>query len=239
MGTSVVADPRDRFFRTLLFDVRGVLYDDSAWQRWLLQLVHRMGVFTTYNAFFHLFEREYLPCGVQVEDDYWHALQNYLRAVGLSCGQVDEILAAGRARRVLLADKVRLLPGVRPALTQLAALGLQLGVLCTSSLRRSDLEGRLSELGLSSLLNPVLTQTEWIQSSHTLFGHASAALRADPQHIGFVSRDAVELLNAADAGFEPISFGSTAPPRCTVYRLEHFSELVDVVRSQGEQHQAS
>ena len=83
----------------LLFDVCGVFYDDTGWRRWLFRLVTKMGIDTHYEAFFALFDQDYLSGSVERDTDYWEALRSYLGDIGLARGTIDEVLAAGRPRR--------------------------------------------------------------------------------------------------------------------------------------------
>ena len=49
-----------RPIRGLLFDACNVLYDDTAWRRWLLRLLTRLGLRTEYAPFFRIFDHDYL-----------------------------------------------------------------------------------------------------------------------------------------------------------------------------------
>ena len=75
----------------LLFDLADVIYDASMWQRWLLQLLGRLGLHTHYRAFFRAFETEHLVEVYLGKREYWDALGDYLRAVGMTSGQIDEV----------------------------------------------------------------------------------------------------------------------------------------------------
>jgi len=64
----------------LLFDVGGVLYDDTVWSRWLLKLLTRLGLHTSYTPFFRVWQREYLQRVTCGELEYWQALRLFLRS---------------------------------------------------------------------------------------------------------------------------------------------------------------
>ena len=49
-----------RPIRGLLLDACNILYDDTAWRRWLLRLLMRLGLRTEYGPFFRIFDRDYL-----------------------------------------------------------------------------------------------------------------------------------------------------------------------------------
>src|SRR4051812_16775933 len=67
----------------LVLDLDHVLYDASPWQRWLLQLLNRIGLHTHYQVFFRAFERDHLQSVYCGQGDYWSALRAYLLATGM------------------------------------------------------------------------------------------------------------------------------------------------------------
>ena len=73
----------------LLLELCGVLYDDSCWRRWMLQLLTRMGLQTHYAAFFQVWEQEHFNRVCAGEVGYWEAMRSLLRSVGLPPGRVD------------------------------------------------------------------------------------------------------------------------------------------------------
>ena len=110
----------------LLIDLCGVLYDDSTWPRWLFKLVQRLGLHTTYTPFFRVWRREYLERVKRQELEYWQALRLFLRAAGLTNGQIDEVEAASHARLRAFESELLPLPGVVNVLTRLNELELSL-----------------------------------------------------------------------------------------------------------------
>ena len=96
----------------LLLELCGVLYDDSCWRRWMLQLLTRMGVQTHYAAFFQVWEQEHFSRVCAGEVGYWEAMRQYLCCIGLPGGRVDEACAAGQSRRRQWERVIRPLPGV-------------------------------------------------------------------------------------------------------------------------------
>ena len=86
-------------FDGLIFDMGDVLYDATVWRRWLIQLLHRMGLNTRYRSFFKVWEREYLDDVHRGLRDYGEAFQAFLLAAGLSRGHIDEVVAASHARK--------------------------------------------------------------------------------------------------------------------------------------------
>ena len=113
--------------RGVLLDMCGVLYDNTVWRRWLLRLLTKLGLHTSYHAFFRVLDRDFLAevhCGKRRFDEAFRA---FLRSAGLSRGQIDEVEAACQARRRQWEAGARTLPGVKNTLGRLAKSGFALG----------------------------------------------------------------------------------------------------------------
>ena len=104
----------------VFFDLGGVLYDDTVWRRWLLQLLTRMGMHSEYAAFFRTWDREYGDDAAWGRIPFWPALKTFLMSAGLSASQTEEVEAAGRAQFRQWEQQLRPYPYVRSALHQLA-----------------------------------------------------------------------------------------------------------------------
>ena len=104
----------------VLIDAPNVLYDATAWQRWLWRFVGRMGVRTSYDEFTRVWTRDYaagVNCGRRAHDE---ALACFLLGWGLSWAQIDEIEATGNVRRQQFEGGLRLLPDVARTVAVLA-----------------------------------------------------------------------------------------------------------------------
>lgn len=221
--------------RGLLFDLCGVLYDDTVWRRWLLQLLSRVGLHTHYNTFFHVWDREYQPAVDDGCRGYWEALRGCLLALGLSNGQIDEIQAAGQARRRDFEEQIRPLPGVCSTLAQLSSKGVQLAVLSSTCRRKSDLHDRLGRLGLSDLIcfDFATRGNHDTESPARRFTLACSAMNAEAHEVGYVGRDRCELDAAAAAGLVTLAVNYDADARADVY-LDEFHSLVDRIESTAQ-----
>ena len=102
--------------REVLFDLGGILYDDSAWRRWLLQLLGRMGLHTHYVSFYRVWDCEFQPEVWSGRSGFWPALKRFLVATGLTCGQAAEIEAGCRARFRNFEQDIRPFPSVAETL---------------------------------------------------------------------------------------------------------------------------
>src|SRR5262245_7182407 len=97
----------------LVFDLCGVLFDDTIWTRWLFQLVSRVGPRLCYDAFVRGWDEQFVPYVNSGRRDYWEAVRQYLESLELSRAAADEICVAARARRRQFDESIRPLPGTK------------------------------------------------------------------------------------------------------------------------------
>lgn len=213
----------------LVIEPRGVLYDDTVWPRWLVQLLHRVGVRTEFHAFLKLLQRDHLIPVYEGHCDYWTALRRFLSEVGLSRGQMAEVEAAGRTRWRQCEEEIHLFPGVVPTLARLEARGIGLAILANSCCDCDRLHERLERLGVDRYFRAVLVSRQ--------LGHALPDSRAyeamldtlsvAPHDIGFVSDDAVQRAGAAQCRLIPIGIDSE-PADSREIMIGRFSDLASV-----------
>ena len=213
----------------LLFDMDDVLYDATVWRRWLLRLLGHLGLHTHYEAFFHIWERTYLSDVYRGQRDYWDAFRNFLSAVGLSTGQIDEVTAASHARRREFDRGVRAYPGVKATLSRLSAAGLPLGILCNSSCSSRDLQQRLTHLGLGVQFRFVLSSRDlqMVMPQPETYAEALRRFSLPAEQVAYVGHDAVELSGAANAGIPTIAFNH-GPDVESETQIEQFEELLNL-----------
>ena len=221
---------RDSSPAGLLFDMGGVLYDATAWRRWLLQLLARIGLQTHYQAFFRIWEREFLREVYIGQRDYWDAFRAFLQSMGLSPAQIDEVAAASHARQREQEHHVRPLPGVAPTLARLYAAGMPMGVLSNSHHTGAELWKKLDHMGLGGIF-------QWVLSSREL-GHAKPSVHCYQNALAstglaacgvvFIGHDPDELAGAAAAGMHTVAFNYDSHASADVC-IDRFEQLMDVL----------
>lgn len=210
----------------LIFEMSGVLYDDSVWQRWLLQLLSRMGLCTQYEPFFRVFEREHLRdvhCGRR---DYWDALREFLTSAGLSRGQFAEVEAAGHARQRQCEEEIRPLPGVASTLAHLAARHVQLAILTNSHSSADVIRARLKKLGVGERFQHVISSRDIAAAKPAPESYRAAldAIKLPAREVAFVGRDASDLHGAHSAGLLAVAIHYPSEARADIY-LDRFEQL--------------
>ncbi len=214
----------------LLIDLCGVLYDDSTWPRWLLKLVQRLGLHTSYTPFFRVWRREYLERVKRGELEYWQALRLFLRAAGLTHGQIDEVEAASHARRREYESGLRPMPGAANVLRRLNQLGIHLTLLSSACLDREGVCQRLDTLGLTSRFDQILAIPDlWReQPGRSVFQIAAERSDLALHRLGYVGRDATLLAEAGQHGIRRIAVNYDDDARADIF-LSSIDRLLDAV----------
>jgi len=219
----------------LVFDMGGVLYDDTVWRRWLLRVLGQLGLHTNYRSFYRLWDRQYLADVHRGRREFTAAFGEFLCAVGLSPAQIDEVQAACQARRRSLEVSIRPLPCVKTTLARLHQSGLALAALTDSEYSAAVLTERLERIGLAGLFDAVVSSIDLghARPEPECYLTAISALRLSARQTAFVGHDSEELHGAADVGMCTIAFNFDADARADVFiaRFEQLSEVVDGPRS--------
>jgi hypothetical protein len=207
----------------LLIDPAGVLYDDSVWRRWLFQLVTRMGLYTSPRLFSVTWQTEFLPAVRRRQQTYWESMQRFLLATGMTAAQIDEVCAAGQARKPELEEPICLLHDVRRALVDLRCLPIEISVLATTADAPREMRDRLSRLGIGHAFEEVATLGDLADSSRSKSGgrqhddgcdcYQTALARRDGADVLFVSADPLKLSHARRAGLRTLACGVESTTR--------------------------
>ncbi len=216
--------------RGLLLDMCNVLYDDTVWRRWVLHLLQHMGLQTSYRCFFHVWDRDFLGGVHRGERSFRDAFEAFLRSVGLSHGQIEEMKAACLARRRHLELSTRPLPGVRATLTRLHQAGFVLGAIANSEHPADTLHQWLARFGIGKLFTTVISSIDLqtTMPSVTCYHAALHAMGLSASQVAFVDHDAGELAGAKAVGMSTIAFNFDPEAEADVY-LDQFEDLFNVV----------
>lgn len=214
----------------LVFDAGDVLFDATAWRRWLLQQLSRIGLQSTYRSFFSIWDREYLDdvhCGRR---EYADAFVGFLRGAGLTEGQIDEIVLASAIRKRELETDVRPFPGVSSTLWRLHAEGFRLAVLSDSESTGKAIHARLETFGIGGCFSAVVSSADLGRTKPAIecYRHAASLLHLSASQTAFVGHDAEELTGARRAGMRVIAFNFDQDAVAERY-LQRFDDLISVL----------
>ncbi len=217
--------------RGLIFDMADVLYDATAWRRWLLQLLSRLGVQADYRTFYQAWDREYLvdvQCGRR---EFNEAFQAFLFASGLTRGQIDEIEAACRIRRAELERDVRPFPCVPATLRQLTGDGLLLAVLTNAASPAADLQAKLDHWGLAGRFQAVWSSFDLRAAKPATICYQTTleSLKLSAKQVAYVGHDARALSGAAQVGLRTIAINHESGARADIF-VASFGDLPTAIK---------
>ncbi len=215
--------------RGMLFDMCNVLYDNTVWRRWVLQLLSHLGLHTNYRCFFRVWDRDYLDDVHRGRRGFCQAFGAFLRSAGLTQGQIDEVNAACQARRRHLETTARPLPGVKSTLARLHQRGIALGAISNSEHAADVLRERLDRFGIDRLFVTVVSSIELGRTMPDPAGYRAAidAMQFPAEQVAFVGHDTAELAGAAAVGMPTIAFNFDPDAQADV-RLDRIEELLEV-----------
>ena len=216
--------------RGALFDVDGVLYDDSAWRRWLHRLIGQLGFHTPYPDLFRAWDREHLASVQRGERTFCAAFRDFLRSAGLREPQIDEVQGACHARRRDAENDLRALPGVKTALARLRQMGLALGAVANSEHSAAELAARLERIGLGNQFGAVISSFDLRRNlpDRAVYQAALDALGLPAGDTAYVGHDADELAGAAAVGMPTVAvhFDRDARADAFLARIEELAQAL-------------
>jgi HAD superfamily hydrolase (TIGR01509 family) len=213
--------------RALLFEMENVLYDATLWQRWLWQLMTRLGWQRDFRSFTSIWQRGYLHdvhCGSR---DFADAMRSFLVDSGLTTGQIDEVEGASSARRREFTETIRPLPGVAKTLGRLSASGVALGVLSNSEASAEELHGRLDKLGLKGRFRFVCSSRDLqhAKPEPACYQAALDLLKLPASEVALVACLQDDLSGAAVVGLRSFAVNAETSVKAN-HCLRRFDELV-------------
>lgn len=200
------ASPRGHgALNALVFDAAGVLFDDALWRKWLFQLLQRIGLHSQYVLFYRVWEEDYLGEVAAGRLEFWAALRRFLLEVGMTPGQIDEVLTAGHSRLATLQRPLRALPKVESTLRRLRLQGVRLGVLAQASRLSEPPEACLRRIGLAGYFDAIIPAHALADAFPRRFAHMAERLDCHPTTTGYVGATARELRAARQAGLRTLA----------------------------------
>ncbi len=226
---------RLRSLEHVVIEPAGILYDATLWNRWLLALLARMGWRSGFRAFSHVLRDECLLEVYTGRCSREAALRRFLRSLGLSAGQTEEVLAASAAWRRQLDSSLRPLPGTRKAALLLRQTGVRLSILSDSEATAAGMAQRLAALGFADCFTMVVTSRDLGVTKPQLPGYQALQhlLDCHPRCVAFVGHDANDLGSAAAVGWLRVACHHEPSVDADIHlsRLEDLASLIQESKS--------
>jgi len=213
----------------LIFDMGDILFDATAWRRWLAGELGRRGLAVTYEQLVGRWEAALVDV-YRGQVKYWDRLAEMLASFGLGESAAAELVRAAREKGHQVRAERKLFDGVAATLEALKKAGVKLAVLSDSESGQDQLRELLAKLGIEHCFDAVVTSVDIaaVKPEPRAFQAAADALGLELSQCAFVGHDIDELSGAQAAGLYAIAYNYPLGAPADRY-VEHFEQLLEVV----------
>ena len=218
-----------------IFQLGGVLYDGTAWRRWLLDHLKKRGLHTHYRLFFRHWDIEYIPRVRRGELSFQDAIENMLAKAGMPAAHIHEITPALRSKRRSFLAEERPLAGVADLLHALQAAGHRLALWGVEPCDQESIHDKVVRLGLDDYFDFV-AHAENAGHGHVpdrLLASTLEALRVAHPQVAFVGNTPEYLRLARMVGLQTVGVG-TEPSTQTDWHLQGVVQLQSLLPSRQQ-----
>jgi len=215
----------------LIFDIGDVLFDATAWRRWLTEALRQLGIEITYEQLVRKWE-SLLADVYAGRAEYWQRFRKLTESLGLSEAQTAELTRAARAKAKAVQVDRKLFDGVAATLARLKGAGLKLAALSDTESGEAAVRQMLRLFGIEHDFDAVVTSRDIgvVKPARRAYHAAAEALHLPPERCGFVGHDDDELVGAKSAGMTAIAYNCDRAAPADVY-IDDFRSLKDLVAS--------
>ncbi|MEE2780616.1 MAG: HAD hydrolase-like protein [Planctomycetota bacterium] len=217
--------------RGWIFQLGGVLYDGTAWKRWLLKLLSKRGLQTHYQLFYRHWDLEFVPHIRSGAISFQGAVETMLAQTGMNAAHVNEILPAIRNKRKSLTNEERLLPGVVELLESLRQEGHSLALWSHEHCDQELIGDKIARLGLTRYFDFVAQADKLVHGRvpDRLLARTLSALRVARESVAFVGYAPESLRAARMIGLRTVGIGNSDAD-LSDWRLDGVVELQHLIR---------
>jgi len=213
----------------LIFDVGDILYDATAWRRWLAQELTRRGKDVTYPKLVVAWEG-LLVNVYKAQAEYWDAFAKLMQHFGVDQAEIPEIVKLAKQKGQAVQKDRTPMPQVPETLKQLHAAGVILVALSDTESGETGVRRILDQLGIQQYFTAVAASFDIGHAKHEpeAFDYAIKATGFKKQECGFVAHDIDELEGSLQHDLFAIGYNYHPDAPADVF-IENFSELLKLV----------
>lgn len=220
--------------KLVLFDMGDIIYDATAWRKWLHGYLSQRGLFE--GGYWDLADRwegSWLQKIHKGEVEYKDGFERFLGELGLNERQKEELLAVNWVKKKELEAQIKPFEGVESGLKKLKEMGLTTGILSDTELGEKGVKDKLSNrLHLDGLFDHIVTSADIgaRKPEPEAFNYVVHKTGIPFEEIVFVAHDYDELEGALALGIDTIAFNYRENVHAVFY-IQEFKELPNVIRS--------
>lgn len=213
----------------LIFDVGDILFDATAWRRWLAEELSRRGNEVTYPELVHSWEGLLVDV-YKGQADYWDAFAKLTLHFGVAQEDITEIVERAKQKGQAVQKDRSPMPQVPETLKQLHAAGIILVALSDTESGEKGVRRILDQLGIQQYFSAVAASFDigHAKPEPEAFDYAIQATGVPKSQCGFVAHDIDELEGAQKHDLFAIGYNYHPAAPADVY-IENFSELLNLI----------
>ena len=215
--------------KALIFDVGDILFDATAWRRWLAEELVRRGKDVTYAQLVAAWEGLLFDV-YKGQAEYWDAFTKLMQHFGVVQPDIAEIVKLAKQKGQSVQQERTPMPQVPETLRQLHEAGITLVALSDTESGETGVRKILDQLGIQQYFTAVAASFDigHAKPEPEAFDHAIQATGFPKSQCGFVAHDIDELEGAQKHDLFAIGYNFHPDAPADKY-IEHFSELLDLV----------
>ena len=213
----------------LIFDVGDILFDATAWRRWLAEELSRRGKDVTYPDLVTAWEGLLVDV-YKGQAQYWDAFAKLMQHFNVSPTNVPEIVELAKQKGQSVQLERTPMPRVPKTLRQLHETGVVLVALSDTESGETGVRKILEQLGIQQYFTAVAASFDigHAKPEPEAFDYAIKATGVPKAQCGFVAHDIDELEGAQQHDLFAIGYNYHPDAPADVF-IENFSELLGLV----------
>ena len=214
--------------KAFIFDVGDILYDASAWRRWLTRELNHLGASLNYDQLVNDWEQLLIPV-YKGQTEYWFAFDQLISSYDLSEEDKQRLTFAAQEKGKAVQVDRKPMPGVPETLEHLNKNQIKLVALSDSESGEAGIRKTLNQLGIERYFDAVVSSFSigHVKPEPEAFDFAIQQTGFHKSECGFVAHDIDELEGAQRHQLFAIGYNYHPDAPADAY-INHFSELIDL-----------
>ncbi len=218
-------------YNLVIFDMGDILYDATAWRRWLHHYFHERGLLKIpYHVLFDIWDEKYLADIHKNILEYKTGFKQFLDYLEIPQPEQQKLLQINWEIKKKLESETKPFSDVPPTLQKIKQNGIKNAVLSDTELSAVQVNAILERFAIDCYFDYIFVSSE--------MGHRKPEVEAFEyclQHAGFGKKEAVfvahdrdELHGASAFGLTTIAFNYREPVEAN-YKIKSFSNILEII----------
>ena len=218
----------------VLFDMGDILYDATAWRKWLHQYLEEKGLLKiSYWVLFDIWEEKFLSKIHTAQWEYKEGFGYFLDYLEIPKNEQEALLAINWDIKLKLEKEAKAFPEVNSTLLELKKRGKTIIVLTDTELHQAQVREIIEQrLRIDPMAIDFIASSHemgWRKPEKEAFEHCVTLSGIPLERAVFVAHDWDELEGAASIHLRTIAYNFREPIEAN-WKIKQFSELLDIIQ---------